>query len=110
MRHLNILLIFAYNRYIFCCRGDLLIRGSQKKIIVLHNTGSYIFDEAYFVIKDSSTAKSKSDMIREANKIIEENSLRRRKKTKNYINAICFVLGTLFGAGIVGAVWALVAA
>lgn len=55
-----------------------MFKGCQRKIIMLKNTGSGIFDEAYFVIKESAAASmrvSENDMIAEANRILNENKL-----------------------------------
>ena len=51
------------------------MRGCQKKVIFLKNTGSNIFDEAYFVVsKLGEKAKdTEENMIIEANRIIEAN-------------------------------------
>ena len=52
-----------------------MIKGTQKKIIVVKNPKSRIFDEAYFVVR-SDGGKSAllnvthDDMVSEANKII----------------------------------------
>lgn len=52
-----------------------MLKGCQRKIIVLKNTGSNIFEEAYFVIRESAGRAhiSEADMIAEANRIIKEN-------------------------------------
>lgn len=50
--------------------------GAEKKVIVLKNTGSGYFEEAYFIVKEKSKQRQKptdSDMIKEANRIIREN-------------------------------------
>lgn len=52
------------------------MKGCQKKMIMLKNTGSDIFDEAYFILKDKEARVGKvseSEMIREANRIVNEN-------------------------------------
>ena len=51
-----------------------MLKGCQKKIVFLKNTGSKFFDEAYFVIRDkkSEDNTSNTDLIIEANKIIDE--------------------------------------
>ncbi len=50
------------------------MRGYQKKVIFLKNTGSHLFDEAYFVVSREGEAAhvEQSDMIYEANRIIKE--------------------------------------
>ncbi len=51
-----------------------MLRGCQKKIVFLKNTGSKIFDEAYFVISDRDDAPvvSREKMIDEAKRIVAE--------------------------------------
>lgn len=52
------------------------MKGCQKKIIMLKNTDSDIFDEAYFILKDNreTTEKvSETEMIKEANRIVNDN-------------------------------------
>ena len=59
-----------------------MLKGCQRKIIVMKNTGSNIFEEAYFVLRENAVKAhlSEIDMIEEANRIIRENS--RRNGTK----------------------------
>ena len=49
------------------------MRGCQKRVIYLKNTGSRHFEEAYFVIRSGESSSDKS-MIDEANRIISENT------------------------------------
>lgn len=56
----------------------MLMKGCQKRIIVMKNTGSNLFDEAYFILKDNAVraqAISEHDMVGEATRIIAENLL-----------------------------------
>lgn len=85
------------------------MRGYQKKVIYVKNTGSRHFEEAYFVLRPDSEGASAShdSMILEANRIINENF---RKKKEGFFNlrkwhilafflgcattlALCFVIG-----------------
>ena len=50
-----------------------MVRGCQRKVIFLKNTESKIFSEAYFIVDDRARDASESDMVREANRIIDEN-------------------------------------
>ncbi len=55
------------------------MRGSEKKIIYVRDTGSKLFEEAYFVLRrgvSDSTDTGEEDMVREASRIVEEGSLR----------------------------------
>ena len=49
------------------------MRGYQKRVIYLKNTGSRHFEEAYFVVRSGEVA-SPEKMIDEANRIVEENT------------------------------------
>ena len=50
------------------------MRGYQKKVIFLKDTGSHLFDEAYFIVSREGEAANieQSDMVFEANRIIKE--------------------------------------
>ena len=79
------------------------MRGYQKKVIFLKNTGSHLFDEAYFVVSREGEAAhiEQSDMIYEANLIIkeslEDNELRVRGENRSlFLRVIIpFFLGAL---------------
>jgi len=55
----------------------MIYKGCQKRMIMLKNTGSEIFDEAYFILKEKAEKSriSENDMVREANRIIDEKLL-----------------------------------
>jgi len=57
------------------------MRGYQKKVIYLKNTGSRHFEEAYFILREDSEkgAFTNADMIDEANRIIKENFEKERR-------------------------------
>ena len=57
------------------------MRGYQKKVIYLKNTGSRHFEEAYFILREDAEKKALSSaaMIDEANRIIKENFQRERR-------------------------------
>ncbi len=50
-----------------------MIRGAQKRMIVLRTRDSRVFEEAYFVMRREAEGDgaSEQDMIREANRILE---------------------------------------
>ncbi len=47
-----------------------MIKGCSKKVIVVKNTGSNMFEEAYFIINPKENARKHSDFLAEANRII----------------------------------------
>lgn len=61
----------------------MIYKGTQKKMIMLKNTGSKYFEEAYFIIREEGTPAasepfSENDMIKEANRIISETFMNTR--------------------------------
>ena len=77
------------------------MKGYQKKVIFLKNTGSHLFDEAYFVVSrhGEEAAIGQSDMVVEANRIIRESmgidTHSTRKGEKNWSFFPPFFLGVL---------------
>ena len=75
----------------------MCVRGYQKKIILLKNVGSEIFDEACFVLNsEEKTGKiSHATMVAEAKRIIEENFgvTKRRFKFKKIKTLLAFLSG-----------------
>ena len=81
-----------------------MLKGAQKKMIVIKTSDSDIFEEAYFVVK-GGVERSRPDMVSEANRIIDGCGEKRgREKSKDVrvliIPLLSFILGTLFGGGI----------
>ena len=80
-----------------------MLRGYQKKVIYLKNTGSDIFKEAYFVLEDgeSQTKENKDKLIDEANRIINENFYGgRRKISMRLFSLLTFLLGILISLAV----------
>ena len=96
-----------------------MIKGCQKKIIHITDTGSPFFEEAYFVLKrgkDTSDGVRDDDMVKEAMRIAGETAkgaspaARRRRRRRGSmlllgaslcsllfcIAMLIFVLGTLY--------------
>lgn len=79
-----------------------MIKGAQKKMIVIKTAESPIFEEAYFVMR-SGQSRDERDMIDEANRIIDasgagrneknERKVRIKDRTRSLIVAICGFLG-----------------
>lgn len=78
-----------------------MIKGAQKQLIVVRTQGSPYFDEAYFVLRREIEAQKhkKSDILKEANRILEENTLSghspQKKKSKRFLG--WFFAGILCG-------------
>lgn len=81
-----------------------MLKGAQKRMIVVKTADSEIFEEAYFVVR-GGVERSKPDMVLEANRIIDGCSEKRKEKRRRdarilLLPLICFMIGTLFGGGI----------
>ena len=85
-----------------------MVRGYQKKVIFLKNTGSHLFDEAYFIMsrEGESAAIDQSDMVFEANRIIRESiggsesRIRRERAGEKRTFLVPFFLGALISAAV----------
>ena len=84
-----------------------MIKGVQRKMIMVKTDNSNVFESAYFILRaDSDKSKSDAlDMLSEANRIVNEgNDQRKGKKEKKKrfgrFAAFCiFLLGVIFGVG-----------
>ena len=81
-----------------------MLKGAQKKMIVVKTGDSKVFEEAYFVVRSDALC-SGGDMVDEANKIIDScGAKKKEKRIKNIslpIISICaFMGGSLFGGAI----------
>ena len=90
-----------------------MIKGCKKNVVYVRNTGSDVFEEAYFILSDDFEAKqtSEPDMVAEANRIIAESpiaayfgiaSSKQKKKSmcKSAVfnRGLWFVTGALFSS------------
>ncbi len=81
-----------------------MLKGAQKRMIVVKTANSRVFEEAYFVMR-TDTAPSDCDMVGEANRIIESCANTRRDRKKHSFGktaaVICaFMGGSVFGGGL----------
>ncbi len=86
-----------------------MIKGCARRMIILKDTGSDFFEEAYFVLKsspDTGLIRSEKDFVAEANRIIASNSpvsknslsVGGKKGTSHSEKSLFFLLGALAGA------------
>lgn len=78
-----------------------MVRGYQKRVVFMKNTGSEFFDEAYFVVCDDKMGGSEADMINEANRIIDEAccGIREKGRVKGWLLvAASFLSGSILTA------------
>lgn len=88
-----------------------MIKGCQRRIILVKETNSKYFDSAYFVLRsDVPSSARDSDMLAEAHRMIdsynaERSSSHTKKKLKAgtavMITVLCLALAALIAAGII---------
>ena len=76
-----------------------MIKGAQKKMIVVKTGDSAIFEEAYFVLRRESAA-DEADMVKEANKIIESHG-GKKKKGGGFAPWVAILWAAFFFCGII---------
>ena len=79
------------------------MQGYQRKVIHIKNTGSYLYDEAYFVLSRDGEALHicEDDMVTEANRIIEDKNYVRLRNgffSRYKRQIICLLAGIFLGA------------
>ena len=83
-----------------------MIKGVQRKMVVVKTDNSNVFETAYFVLRKNAEMreKSHSDIMKEANRIIERRlpsnlfRARRRERIRKRLKCCAFfIAGTLFG-------------
>lgn len=93
-----------------------MIKGCQRKIILVEGSESSVFETAYFVLRKGAETqkKSHSDIMKEANRIIERRlpsnmqRIRRRERIcKRLKYCAWFIVGALSGSGAVALAWLL---
>ncbi len=87
-----------------------MVKGCERRVVHLKNTDSAMFEEAFFLLKDEKNEKPPSHgmMVREANRIIEENTTRGGvygEPTPLSFSlrqtVVAFLLGALLGSGVI---------
>lgn len=92
-----------------------MLKGAEKRMIVIRTRESRVFEEAYFVLRrDAPRVEGEADMLREANRILENShpgGFPRPVPTFpppsfGLVRGLFwFGLGLLFGGGTVGLLW-----
>jgi len=74
-----------------------LIKGCSKKVIVIKDPGSNLFEEAYFIVAPGMAERKQGDLLLEANRIIAARTVpdacRRKRMPGLYMLALGFILG-----------------
>lgn len=82
-----------------------MLKGAQKRMVVLRMSATSLFETAYFVLRDDVTAPAPTDdsMLREANRIIAESFSPEKKGAKRHLrlrSLLWLLLGAIVGAAI----------
>ncbi len=75
----------------------MVYKGLRKNIILIKNTKSKYFEEAYFILKDDFEKREEdySDMISEANLIVERSLSEKEKKRRPKYSIMTFSMGAV---------------
>ena len=97
-----------------------MLRGAEKRMIVVRTRDSRMFEEAYFVVRPEADrdGREESDMLWEANRILEASiAACRGERPKSadlplprgglWRGVLWFCLGIVAGGGGVGLLWLL---
>ena len=77
------------------------MRGCERKVVVLRGTASQMFDEAYFLVRPDFERRALAEMLCEAQRIVEQITVRRRGRSIGWREVIAFAAGMLFGAAVI---------
>lgn len=96
-----------------------MLRGAEKRMIVVRTRDSRMFEEAYFVVRPEADrgGGDEPDMLWEANRILESSMAGCRGESGRASSllsrrgilrrAVWFLAGLLSGGGVVGLLWLL---
>ena len=96
-----------------------MLRGAEKRMIVVRTRDSRLFEEAYFVVRPEADKPrfEESDMLLEANRLLENSmtGARAERSARELLSdrggffwgLLRFTLGLLTGGGAVGLLWVL---
>ena len=76
-----------------------MIKGINRRVVIMKNTGSECFDEAYFLIKENNFPRGKSP-IEEARRIVREMELPKKKSILSASDCLLLLIGCAVGVAI----------
>lgn len=79
-----------------------MIKGCSRHVIVLKNTESDLFEEAYFIVRPKGCERKRDDLLLEANRIIRAKSGSGYEVGKRHNGRLQLIVG--FVLGIIAAV------
>ena len=80
-----------------------MLKGAQKKMIVVKTADSRLFEEAYFVVRNDALC-SGGDMVCEANKIIDGCDAKKKNANKPRVSLPLVAVSTFIGGGALGSI------
>ncbi len=78
-----------------------MLKGAQKRMIVVKTSDSKLFEEAYFVMR-TEISSTDADMVCEANRIIEGCKGGKRDRGKRQHNALLATVAAFIGGSVLG--------
>ena len=80
------------------------MRGSEKRVIFVRDTGSRFFEEAYFVLRHgaSEADPSGADMVREAQRIVRDCGAYPRSGRRLGAKTLSFLAGAASAGALIG--------
>ena len=88
-----------------------MLRGVQKRIVQVQIPKNQYFESAYFILRPDlkDPSGSHSEMAREANRILNESEVLRKKRSsaeeRRHRSLPLFFCGILLGAFVVAMIW-----
>lgn len=81
---------------------EIMIKGINKNIVVIKNTGSRYFEEAHFILRNGVSDKGAEDkFLNEAHRIVSSVLIEQGKQSKNRKAALFVLIPILsFAVGI----------
>ncbi len=77
-----------------------MLKGAKKNIVVLKNTGSDLFSEAHFYLREGHAKTEEEDLLREACRILEENTAESPQKSGILFRIFSFLLPFFLGGAV----------
>ena len=78
-----------------------MIKGLERKMMLLKRTNSKYFDEAYLIMKDDISVYDEGEILREAERILFSaetcKRIKRSNKKRAFKSFLILVLGVLLG-------------
>lgn len=77
-----------------------MIKGCSRKVIVIKNPGSNLFEEAYFIVSPKESERKYGDFLLEANRIIASRTVPDSRKKSRAGIVLSWILGFTLGIAV----------